>query len=316
MNIIGRNIKKLRQAHMVTQEQLASSLSISYQAVSKWETGAAIPDTMMLPQIAGYFDVSIDDLFKKELTAYRHKAQYLCSIYEQNPTPEHFAAAETELIKITENPSSTDLYEQVEDLRQLGNLYAQHMDFCMENAIAYYDKAIKNGIPLREHLYACYEQQKISFLAQIGRGQESVERYLTRIREEPVNCENYICAICAALHTEQYGLAQELSEKALSYWQNNVMLYRLCGDVYRKRKLYDKAFSCWNKSLELNRIRWEETGENGFMEALFSMAECWEELGEKENAAKTWKELADWLDSMGFELEKEVYLKKVEQNMQ
>lgn len=63
-NNIGKNIKKLREARHVTQEQLAQVLSISYQAVSKWEMGTTVPDTLTLPGIAAYFEVSIDDLFK------------------------------------------------------------------------------------------------------------------------------------------------------------------------------------------------------------------------------------------------------------
>lgn len=41
MSIIGENIKKLRDERAVTQEQLAEKLCISYQAVSKWETGVS-----------------------------------------------------------------------------------------------------------------------------------------------------------------------------------------------------------------------------------------------------------------------------------
>ncbi len=102
MNIIGKNIKKLREERMVTQEQLASKLSVSYQAVSKWETTETVPDTMLLPQIADFFEVSIADLFKENMVAYRHRGQRLIALYERNPGREAFAAAETEMLKIIE----------------------------------------------------------------------------------------------------------------------------------------------------------------------------------------------------------------------
>lgn len=41
---IGEKIKELRKAQDVTQEKLADYLNISYQAVSKWENGLALPD--------------------------------------------------------------------------------------------------------------------------------------------------------------------------------------------------------------------------------------------------------------------------------
>lgn len=59
---IGERIKTLRLAHGVTQETLAVALNISYQAVSKWENGIALPDITMLPRIADYFGVTTDYL--------------------------------------------------------------------------------------------------------------------------------------------------------------------------------------------------------------------------------------------------------------
>ena len=43
-DILGSNIMRLRKEHGLTQEQLATALGISYQAVSKWETGNSCPD--------------------------------------------------------------------------------------------------------------------------------------------------------------------------------------------------------------------------------------------------------------------------------
>ena len=65
---IGQNIRTLRQKRGLTQEALAEQLGVSFQAVSKWETGANTPDISLLPQIAGVFSVSIDSLFSDMLT--------------------------------------------------------------------------------------------------------------------------------------------------------------------------------------------------------------------------------------------------------
>lgn len=61
---IGKQIKALRQAKNVNQEELADYLGVSFQAVSKWETGANVPDIALLPDIAVFFGVTIDELFK------------------------------------------------------------------------------------------------------------------------------------------------------------------------------------------------------------------------------------------------------------
>ena len=65
---LGNKIRELRRANNMTQEQLASSLNISAQAVSKWEMGASYPDMTMVPTIAAFFKVSLDELFDFDIT--------------------------------------------------------------------------------------------------------------------------------------------------------------------------------------------------------------------------------------------------------
>lgn len=63
MNInISENIKINRQLKGMTQEELAGVLGVSPQAVSKWERGDGYPDITTLPDIAGFFEISIDEL--------------------------------------------------------------------------------------------------------------------------------------------------------------------------------------------------------------------------------------------------------------
>ena len=63
MNIyFSENIKRLRKERNLTQEALADFLGVSFQAVSKWERGESYPDIEMLPEIAVYFGVSVDEL--------------------------------------------------------------------------------------------------------------------------------------------------------------------------------------------------------------------------------------------------------------
>ena len=55
-------LQKIRKEHNITQEVLADKLNVSRQAVSKWESGQAYPDTEKLIQISKIFDVSLDEL--------------------------------------------------------------------------------------------------------------------------------------------------------------------------------------------------------------------------------------------------------------
>ncbi len=60
--IIGENIKRLRITNGLTQEKLADILGVSPQAISRWEKSTTYPDINMLPSIANYFNVSVDEL--------------------------------------------------------------------------------------------------------------------------------------------------------------------------------------------------------------------------------------------------------------
>lgn len=75
--IIGKNIKRLRQNKGVTQEQLGEVLGVSSQAVSKWENESALPDILILPKLADYFGISIDELMGYKLNALTYKEQFV-----------------------------------------------------------------------------------------------------------------------------------------------------------------------------------------------------------------------------------------------
>ena len=71
---LSENIREMRKARGITQTELAQSLSVTPQSVSRWETGQAYPDVVLLPRIAKYFDVTLDELMlglESSLTIYR-----------------------------------------------------------------------------------------------------------------------------------------------------------------------------------------------------------------------------------------------------
>lgn len=60
---IGEKIAALRKAKNVSQTQLAEYLFLVPQTISKWEVGNGTPDVALLPKIADFFGVSMDELF-------------------------------------------------------------------------------------------------------------------------------------------------------------------------------------------------------------------------------------------------------------
>lgn len=64
---IGQLICEKRKAKGLTQRQLAEQLSVSEQAVSKWERGMGCPDISLLPLVAGALDIPVEQLLKGEI---------------------------------------------------------------------------------------------------------------------------------------------------------------------------------------------------------------------------------------------------------
>jgi len=63
-NSIGTRIAEARKKKGLTQDQLAEAMGVSPQAVSKWENDISCPDITLLPQLADYFGISVDDLLR------------------------------------------------------------------------------------------------------------------------------------------------------------------------------------------------------------------------------------------------------------
>ena len=63
---VGRCIARLRVAKGMTQQGLAAALNVSHQAVSKWETGAALPDMQTFYSMSKLFGVTMEQILTGE----------------------------------------------------------------------------------------------------------------------------------------------------------------------------------------------------------------------------------------------------------
>lgn len=63
---LADNLRNLRKEKNVSQETLAAYLNVSFQAVSKWENGNTCPDISLLPRIARFYGITVDELLQVE----------------------------------------------------------------------------------------------------------------------------------------------------------------------------------------------------------------------------------------------------------
>ena len=84
--MIGNKLKKLRHNKDLTQEEVAAHIGISYQAISKWERGDGYPDITMLPTLANYFGVSVDELIGMDEISSANRLDEINQKWQENRT--------------------------------------------------------------------------------------------------------------------------------------------------------------------------------------------------------------------------------------
>lgn len=104
---LGRRIARLRLARTATQERLAKELSVSPQAVSKWENDINYPDISLLPDLARFLGVSVDELLSGASASAQESASVQESAAEKSAA-EVVAVAADEPAEIVEESTEQD----------------------------------------------------------------------------------------------------------------------------------------------------------------------------------------------------------------
>lgn len=284
----SKNLKQLRINKNLTQEQLASMLGVSAQSVSRWECGNTLPDVMLLPEIAKLYGVTIDDLYKEDAKAYPNYAQRLLSVYEASGKSEDFLAAEQEFERMSAEELTAD------DLRSWGVLYHYMMKHSERKALQKLEQAM-NHPECPERVFSSAAQQKIALQCDLGRGSEEAARYDKELEENPVCPQKWLLCTAAHAMAGEQEKALEVALAGLKKFPDHAALHYYAGDICRELKRYEEAFSYWKQTLELDST---------FLDAVFSMGFCYEELGQYAEAHKVWMELAKELDRRGLVIEK------------
>ena len=104
---LGRRIARLRLARTATQERLAKELNVSPQAVSKWENDINYPDISLLPDLAHFLGVSVDELLSGASASAQESVAAQESTAEKS-TAEVVSVAADEPAEIVEEPTEQD----------------------------------------------------------------------------------------------------------------------------------------------------------------------------------------------------------------
>jgi len=105
---LGRRIARLRLARTATQERLAKELNVSPQAVSKWENDINYPDISLLPDLARFLGVSVDELLSGASASTQESASAQESVSAQESAAEVVSVASDEPAEIVEESTEQD----------------------------------------------------------------------------------------------------------------------------------------------------------------------------------------------------------------
>ncbi|MDR2686976.1 MAG: helix-turn-helix domain-containing protein [Oscillospiraceae bacterium] len=136
----NEKFKQLRRAHDLTQEQVADIFHVSPQSVSRWETGANYPDIEILPHIAIFFKVTVDELLGTQRIAGEEKAkEYRRDIRNLLNTGNVGGAVEMARRAVKEYPVNYDLQNHLVQA------------LCTDNADSHKDEIIAVGENIMEY---------------------------------------------------------------------------------------------------------------------------------------------------------------------
>lgn len=142
---LGKRLRQLRHQCGATQEELASQIGVTYQAVSKWENDTTMPDTALLPQIAMALGVTIDALFSVDRSDELRRVDLI--LQQSAVSDEQFGYVSRLLDAVLrDNPEDTDakkrylrlyLLRRHSDRLAAENLLAQLLVLCGEEGELY-----------------------------------------------------------------------------------------------------------------------------------------------------------------------------------
>ena len=317
---LGKKIKQLRFKASLTQEQLAESVGVSAQAVSKWENSVAMPDIALLPKLAEIFGVSIDDLF--DLTVEQRLNRIENRMDREDELPQDIFREYEDFLK-------TQLGDETYKKRAtslLACLYWHRMNAAAEKASRYAREAIRRDPGEKDcqwilqkaagHAAWDWNVSNHSRAVEFWRGiveenpgirlpyyylldnliadhradeaERWLERYCSLEKANPVMKTVYRAYIALARFDEPS--ADRIMEELLAEQPGNDAVLFETAQYYAAKCDYDKAIDCYERSFAADPKR------PRFTDALMGIRDIYEIMGDYANAAKTCDRLLDLLE--------------------
>lgn len=304
-------LKELRLQKEITQETLASFLGVSFQSVSRWERGEGYPDITLLPSIATFFNVSVDDLLgvskiqnEEKMNGYLElydsmKLKDLQQVFEEykkavKEFPGDFRIlvrymqllheAKIRMLSVSEILSG----DYIKTSEEISKIYENIQKLCTDDSIRIWSKTI-----MISHLtwkYDCICNEKGKY----GVYKEYLEKANDIINTLPAMCNSR--EIMAFDRTDYYGVHKKALEELMFLLHQELFGY--CFNYQPKKRI--AQFESLNHLLDLVYAD-GNYGKNSFnrLYNLGHLGHLYQQIGNDDIALKNLKSAAiyaKWLD--------------------
>lgn len=258
---LGKKIACLRKMKKITQLQLAEYLSVTPQTVSRWEAEGGAPDIMLLPKIATFFEVSLDELFGMTDMEQIENLVYKYSVLRDEKSFEEVMRSidmALNSLEEKENKREDNVAEENQRRQQLlawrVHIYIQKSRGALEQAEAELDELRKTVTP-ENPLYLPLKLQKQQFRIQMGEAVKMISRAKAEW-DKTRNLDN-LCVYIMSLFevqrcdeilnlwvkTEVQNLVQDIDENTEGLWMIMFESARMECDL----EFFTKHFQVFNK---------------------------------------------------------------------
>ncbi len=291
MERLSENLKGLRVAKKLTQEQAAEALNVSAQTISRWECGTTLPDVTKLPELAHFYGVTIDDLFAETAVGYENYAQRLAAIYEADRTTENFVRVEQEFRRMLSHEGGS-----LDDMRTFGIMYQFMMCSCRDNALYWFDRAIQESRGVEPEMYRRTRQQKLRLQMLLGKAEEMVEQQKQELAECPEQADSWVLLVVADMYAQHYEEAYDLVQQAMERFPEEWELTIHACNIARHLEKYPEAIRYADRAIAMRPA---------YVDGMYEKSWCYEKMGKHREAGRLCLEIAEALKRDGFEVEAE-----------
>ena len=308
---MGKEIRRLREERGITQEGLAEALHVTAQSVSKWERGTSMPDVQMLPQIAVYFGITIDQLFamtpvqqmermenriysqglmdaaevrqlEQQLTAFAEQpelagtaATLLTKLYNHQAEQYHLLAVRTGREAVEKTDGDSDAISELANAwgSYISDWHVRNHHALIEWFSAYCRRNPGNRSALMWLLDNLIDDRRLT------EARQWLEKLTRMDHTFRVPMYRYMIAQAAGEKEEAAESLKELESMEDQEWCWAVTL----GDIYTLRQEYDRAIDWYKKGQELQPSP-------KFTDSATSIAHIYEILGDAPRAISAYRE--------------------------